>query len=61
MYFHVLDDERANCWEKIESTAKERMLCFLGINERLLYEGHNLRDKMDWITTLPFNKVINIF
>lgn len=36
MYFHVLVDERANCWGKIAPIAEERMLCFLGTSERLL-------------------------
>lgn len=36
VYFYVLDDETANCWGKIVSTAEEKMLCFLVISEKLL-------------------------
>lgn len=39
MYFYVLDDERANCWGRIGSTAEERMLCFLGISEDYYRKG----------------------
>ena len=39
VYFYVLDDETANCWGKIVSTAEEKMLCFLVISEKLLQKG----------------------
>lgn len=61
MYFLVLNDKKASCQGKAGSITEERILSVFSWyqQKRLLKERHNLKDKMDQLTTVLLMKVTN--